>query len=201
MEPELNLQWVEPTPGNHNFYMSVNAPIVREKTLRTVVPVCFNGLFDQHEVQIIESTGLTPCWILEYVMCVWLKLDFNMRHNQDDDIFEFIVDDIHSHLSEDVISHSDHLVTFGYVADYIVNMCKRTFGIFKPYLNNIVEGDRTYQLLAANVEKISTDFITLLFVYDDRGDYTNRLFEFNGSDWQLKQSPVDTGNWYQKSFV
>lgn len=156
---------------------SLNVHEVKEKSYRVFVPVDFNGLFAPHEVAVPTYIGLSPQWLLEYVLCTWACLDSQIRQGLNSEIFESIVDDIAQYLTDSMVTANQNLMgMLSHHSEHLVQMCVRIHGALCHTLNPIIDGGERYTLLAANVEQVCDKHIVVLLTYDDR---------CGGQDWQL----------------
>lgn len=137
---------------------------------RFIVPFNFAKVFTPHELHDLQRMGMTPEWILEFVLYIWEVL----VENQDDRVYDVVCETI----SESFIREEDYenesldsrASVFSVEADRYIYLIKQTFEQMFPYLQDLPKGEPGRVLDTMTLDNYLPNAVVINFVFEDHDE-------------------------------
>lgn len=135
--------------------------------MRFIVPFKFEHVFTPYVLHDLRQLEISPEWIMEYVLYIWLTL----AENQEDRIYEQVAADIAEGFLT-TVDYDDESVNsragiFSHTADRYVHLIKDVYDQMAPYLGNLPMGAPDKVLDTMTLDNFLPNAVAIRFVFEE----------------------------------
>lgn len=135
--------------------------------MRFIVPFKFEHVFTPYVLHDLHQLEISPEWIMEYVLYIWLTL----AENVEDRIYEQVAQDI----SEGFLTTADYddesvnsrAGIFSHTADRYVHLIKDVYDQLSPYLGSMPMGAPDKVLDTMTLDNFLPNAVAIRFVFEE----------------------------------
>lgn len=152
----------------HPFENPRNTPVSdpNMSVYRVLIPLTREQLFTLEDISLLQSLGLDPMWVMEYVLFLWFGFSATPGHPYNfDDVYEIVCDDVATYLLKWDNSARDVQLQqmLSHTADQFIGMLRRMHGLIQQYIKDLPDQvpPEDFESLTLECEDVPGQFMVI----------------------------------------